>query len=128
VFTAQVQSAESQQEQDEPLNIKVEKRQSRFGRGWMDAMRVARAQAVAFGGEPLDLAAVAYPVWKAARRVDPMTKYKEGEAQQRLGLPQEWIWSNTLGLTAEQINTIKATDEYKTKQEIARAQLNPTGA
>jgi hypothetical protein len=113
--TKQVASDETLKQQDEPLNIKVEKRQARFGSAWQQVMNVARRLANTFGRASIDEEVVVYPLWQPARRVDPLAKYTEAQLQQGIGLPREWIWANTLGLTQEQIAAIQASPEYQAR-------------
>ena len=108
----QVRSSDTLDAEEEPLNVKIEKRQVRFGNAWQRVFALAARIAVTFGNVALpDGAAV--PVWKPVRKIDPMTPYLVGDAQQKLGIPLEFIWANTLGFTQTQIDAIKNTDEYK---------------
>jgi hypothetical protein len=116
--TKQVASDETLKQQDEPLNIKVEKRQARFGAGWRQVMDIARRLTNTFGVGAVDEETVVYPQWQPARRVDPLSKYNEAQLQIGLGLPREWVWSNTLGLTQEQITAIMASPEYRARMQL----------
>lgn len=110
----QVRSDETLDAEEEPLNVKVEKRRVRFGNAWGRVFSAASRIAATFGNVALP-EGLAVPVWKPVRKVDPLTPYTIGEAQHKLGVPLEFIWANTLGFTQQQIDAMKATDEYKSK-------------
>lgn len=120
----QVRSDETLDAEEEPLNVKCEKRQVRFGNSWARVFDAAGRIGEVFGDVSLPEDVHAEPVWKPIRKIDPEAKYVIGEHEQRLGLPLEFIWSNTLGYSAEQIAEMKGTDEYKARMAMLTMGLN----
>ena len=112
---AQVQSGESQKEQNKPLFSKVKARQVLFGNAWEDAIDMARKLAV-LNGESLDSDAQYSTLWNQTYTLEEL------QAKKSLGVPLEQIWKE-MGYTERAISAMKNMDEYKLKVEGQQAAL-----
>jgi hypothetical protein len=135
--TKQIAGVDTLKGQDKPLTKKVEKRKDIFGQSWVDVMTMARHVANVFGSAGLDDAVSFYVVWKQVFDLETIKMMRD-----TLGLPKETLW-RLYGLSEEQIQAAKKTDEYRSfeiglrMQEIELANLekgmvnqegNPTNA
>ena len=124
IATKQVASEGTLKEQNEPLLAKARLRQSLFGNGWEDAMRVARNVANAFGGAGLDETAQFATQWAElsprSRKdlLDELTVKRE-----KLAVPVEQTWREA-GYTQEQIDAMKQSDEYKARVAMMQVSLS----
>lgn len=112
----QVQSGESQKEQNKPLLAKVETRRTMFGNAWEDALAFARKLENLFGAGRLDEETPFSTLWKHSYSLEEL------EAKKRLGVPQEQIWKE-MGYSQADIKAMKESDEYRMKQETAQVSL-----
>lgn len=123
ITTKQIAGADTLKGQDKPLAKKVEKRKDIFGQSWSDVMSMARRIANTFGAAGLDEEAKFYTIWKQVFDLETIKMMRD-----TLGLPKETLW-RLYGLSEEQIQAAKETDEYKSTlitlrmQEIELAQL-----
>lgn len=122
-ITKQIAGAETLKGQDKPLAKKVEKRKDIFGQSWADVMSMARRIANTFGAAGLDETQKFYTIWKQVFDLETIKMMRD-----TLGLPKETLW-RLYGLSEEQIQAAKETDEYRSTlitlrmQEIELAQL-----
>lgn len=115
--SAQVQSGDSQKEQNKPFYAKVDDRRIRFGNAWEDVMTMARKLANLFGQAGLDESVPFSAVWKHSFTYDDLKAKKE------LGIPQEQLWLE-MGYSPAEIETMKNMDEYKNKNAAQKSALN----
>ncbi|MFZ6029962.1 MAG: phage portal protein [Chloroflexota bacterium] len=106
ISSKQVASDDTLKGQDEPLENKVELRQTLFGNAWEDVMAIARRLANVFGGSELDESLTISTLWYRKRSLDEL------ERKKKLGVPQEVIWSE-MGYSPDQIEQMKAMPEYQ---------------
>ena len=107
VTTKQIAGADTLKGQDKPLTKKVEKRKDIFGQSWADVMTMARRVANTFGGAGLDESISFYTNWKMVFDLETIAMMRT-----TLGLPYETLW-RIYGMSEEQIQATKETDEYK---------------
>jgi hypothetical protein len=119
-ITGQVASADTMKEGDQPLDAKIEQRQSLFGNAWEDVLGLARRLANTFGDANRDEAVEFSTNWFRTANLDDL------EQKRKLGVPQEMIWSE-MGYSPEQIEAMKATDEYQARQAMSQAALDLKG-
>ncbi len=106
ISTKQVASSDTLKGQDEPLDNKVELRQTLFGNSWEDVMSMARRLENVFGIGGLDETLTFSTLWYRKRSLDELEKKK------KLGVPQEMIWSE-MGYSPDQIEQMKAMPQYQ---------------
>lgn len=112
-FSRQIASEGSQQEANEKLFAKCRKRQAMHDRAWVKAFEMARRIANTFGSADLDAAITFTPHWEELQARDTETQYREWEVKANtLKVPLEFLWAEA-GYTTEQIEAMKATDEYQ---------------
>ena len=107
--SAQVQSGDSQQEQNKPFFAKLNDRRVRFGRAWEDVMSLARKLENLWGVGGLDETTVFSALWEHSFSLDELIK------KRTLGVPQEQIWKE-MGYDQAEIEAMKQMDEYQAKQ------------
>lgn len=108
-ISKQIAGVDTLKGQDKPLSKKVEKRKDIFGQSWEDVIRMARRVANAFGNAGLDEAVTIETIWKQVFDLETIQLMRDV-----LGLPEETLW-RMYGLSEEQIQAAKETDEYKAK-------------
>lgn len=124
-FTRQIAAEGTLKQQEDPLLAKVRQKQTRFGNGWEDTLVIARRLQNAFGSagemgeEPLF-----ETQWTAAETRSHEDRREEWKAKKELGVPLEQIWRE-MGYTQEQIDAMRATEEYRARLALVRAALNP---
>lgn len=109
-ITKQIAGADTLKGQDKPLSKKVEKRKDIFGQSWEDVLTMARRVANTFGAAGLDETESFYTIWKQVFDLETIKMMREV-----LGLPKETLW-RLYGLSEEQIQAAKETEEYKSIQ------------
>ena len=112
--SAQVQSGDSQKEQNKPFYAKVDDRRVRFGNSWEDVMGMARRLANLFGSTTLDESVPFSAIWKHSFTYDDLKAKKE------FGVPKEKLWSE-MGYSPREIASMKQMDEYKNMQAATQA-------
>jgi len=108
----QVASDETLKEQQEPLNAKVEERQSLFGNAWEDLGYVSLKMAQAFGGYSLADDVEIETTWKPARPVKETEQIASAQGKKGLGIPIETLWAE-LGYDQDEIAAMKKTPSYR---------------
>jgi hypothetical protein len=111
------------------LVAKAKNRHVAFGNAWEDVMGMARRLWNTFGdeGEP-DETQLIETLWE-----DPQTRNEKahleglGLKREKLGVPLEQLWSEA-GYTPEQIERMKAMDEYQARQAQYDLALQGLGA
>lgn len=127
-ISGQVAGADTQQEYKEPLYIKAEKRQLRFGAAWADVFGMALKLERVFGGVALPETARFTPVWKPVkpRNIDELQK--EASAKKASGIPEEVIWREVWGYSEQQVMAMKQEESYMQRQAIVNNSLAAQGA
>lgn len=110
ITTGAIAAADTLKGQDKPLTKKVEKRKDIFGQSWVDVIDMSRKVANVFGNAGLDESIQFYTIWKQVFDLDTIKMMREV-----LGLPKETLW-RLYGLSEEQIQAAKLTDEYRANQ------------
>lgn len=106
VASGQVAGSETLKEQEQPLKKKAADRRILFGNAWEDCMAMARKLENRYGTANLDEDVSFSTLWGHSETLDDLQNKKN------LGVPQETIWME-MGYTAEQIEGMKATEEYR---------------
>jgi hypothetical protein len=105
------------------LVSKAQKAQVDFGNTWEDALRMGIRLANTFGtGYALDETATLSTLWDNAQTRDEDAEVLRAVGKKNLGIPEEVLWAE-LGYTQEQIDEMKATDEYQARQELMKMAL-----
>ena len=107
-FSAEIQSGDSQKEQNKPFYAKVDDRRVRFGNAWEDVFGMARKLANLWGAANLDTDTPLSAIWKHSYTFDELI------AKKTLGVPQEQIWLE-MGYSQKEIESMKQMDEYVNK-------------
>jgi hypothetical protein len=107
-ITGQVSSSDTMKAGDQPLDAKVELRQSLFGNGWEDCMVLARRLANTFGGASFDEEVEFSTTWYRQANLADLKLKRE------LGVPLETLWSE-MGYSPEQITAMQASDEHQAR-------------
>lgn len=111
VMTRQVAGDETIKEQDKPLLKKAKKRRVLFGNGWEDAMVIARRLYNSFASGGFDEKVQFTTLWEHSTSLDELKTKREA-----LDIPLEQLWLEA-GYSADQIKTIKESEEYRLKRE-----------
>jgi len=125
-MTGQIAAADTLKEQNDPLIKKVEKRQTRFGDAWEDAMLLAARIQATFGQLPfaledgLDIEVI----WEPAQMKTIADMQQEASAKKAAGIPEETIWMEVFGYDQEQIDLMKSQESYKRRVDIATQGMN----
>ena len=115
-FSSEIQSGDSQKEQNKPFYAKVEDRRVLFGNAWEDVMNMARKLENIWGAKTLDTALVFTSLWKHSYTFDELVIKKN------LGVPQEQIWRE-MGYTPKEIESMKMMDEYQARKAAQDASI-----
>jgi hypothetical protein len=114
--TKAIASKDTLKEQQEPLDAKVELRQTLIGDAWEDCMYVARRLENTFGKGGLDETVTLSTQWVTRHSLEEL------KAKQELGVPKETLWAEA-GYSQEQIAAMKETDDYQARQTMIQASL-----
>lgn len=107
-------SGESLKTAEAPFTGKIRDRQITFGDVWKDVMHFCSAI-----NKELAVPEDFNIMWQSAHPETPTEEATVAEAKQRLGIPQDQIWSE-LGYTAAQIQRMKTLQREQQAQEDAR--------
>ena len=124
-FSAQVQSEGSQQEQKEGLFAKTRRRQNLYNDAWIQCFEMARTLQNTFG-QAVDEEPSFVPMWEPLQSRDTQDERDEWRAKKDLGVPLEQLWSE-MGYSAEQIQAMKQTEEYKARISLMTLGLGSDG-
>ena len=89
-------------------------------------MDQARRQAVAFGGQQLDLRTSISTVWTSAAIRDEKAEIEVAKGRKELGVPTEQIWSE-LGYDAEKIREMGDSPEVQARTANQRMAVSLAG-
>lgn len=112
-MTGQVAAADTLKQQNDPLIKKVEKRQTRFGDAWEDAMILAARIEAAFGDLVIPDDADIEAIWEPAQMKTVADQEAEARAKKAAGVPEETIWAEVFGYSEEQIKGMKGQESYQ---------------
>lgn len=114
-------------QQEAGLVARAKNRQVYFGNAWEDVAKMSRRLNNAFGDGGSDPDAPISTIW-----ADPQTRNEKelaetlGIKREKLQVPIEQIWREA-GYSPEQIEEMKASDEYKARIEMQQAAMQGLG-
>lgn len=127
--SGQIAAADTLKQQDEPLVVKVIKRQERFGDSWTQVFDMARRVQNAFGATSVPEGELA-PKWMPAREMTDDERIARALNLQKLRVPDEQVWSEA-GYTKDQIESFAQMASYQSRMSLLKQGLNvgqtPTG-
>ncbi len=122
----QLEAAETIRQQEAPLVSVVEHLQIAYGNAWEDAFSIGQTLEHTFAdATETNPDAVAQVSWKNAATRNEKTATEIAINKKSLGIPEQFLWGSDLGLTAEEVELIKAMPEHKIRlaQQEAAATL-----
>lgn len=124
-FTRQIAAEGTLQEQKETLYAKIRKRQALFDAGWKRVLERARRVQDAKGAPVGDESPFLID-WAPIQSRDTADERDEWRVKREMGVPTEQIWSE-MGYSVEQVEKMKATDEYRLRMAAAAAGWGENG-
>ncbi|MFZ1793909.1 MAG: phage portal protein [Anaerolineae bacterium] len=120
--SGQIAAADTLKQQDEPLIVKVIKRQLRYGNSWTQVFDMARRVQNAFGSQAAPEGELT-PKWKPAREMSDGERIARALTLQKLRVPDEQVWIEA-GYTQEQIDGFQKMASYQARQGLIQQGLN----
>jgi len=109
-------------QQEAPYVSKIMNRQTVYGDAWAWAMQMAVKLAMTFGQKSFPEAQLR-TIWKPAELRSDKDRADTAKVHAELGVPEEFLWSEQLGYSAEQIAKMKDTEEWKDKTAMRKNML-----
>lgn len=123
VTTRQVAAEGTLKQQEAPLIAKVKERQTLFGNGWEDAMKMAVKLAETFGGQSLNLSEISTE-WENPEIRDETLDIDNATKKKALGVPQEKLLAE-IGYTQEEVDEFKGSTEWQAREAaLTSARIN----
>ena len=121
-FNKQVAAEGTQKEQKEGLFAKTRKRQMLYNNSWIECFNMARRLANTFGNAGLDEKPAFVMRWEPIQARDTATEQNGWKVKKEIGVPLETLLGE-MGYSPEEIDAIKATDEWKARMGMMQTGL-----
>lgn len=126
----EIPSGEALKQLEAALVARAKERFTTFGSAWVEAMRVGARLYAALGGSGVDPEAPLEVSWADPQIKNELYMAQVGEAEQKLGVPNEVIWSKRLDYSPKEVETMTAQNQAAEAAKIANVigALNRNGA
>jgi len=120
--TGQMPAEGTLKQAEQGLVSRVEEAQTVIGNAWEDVMYLSRRLANAFANAKLDETVTVSTRWAPATTRDETAELRRAQQKHALGVPRERLLGE-IGYTADEIDTMKASEEWRSRDALMRDAL-----